>query len=201
VREDRAVSAALVARFIFTLGHAPAGTVELALEGNTYTYRSVHVYRRTRAERVDRFPLDSKPVPEGLWLLKQPKEGCVDGIAEISHEKGPLCANVVKEHEVGGTVLGRDFTAQYDEHGELQQLSMLGSSFSRTERPLVPGRPYANGFPIGGTGTQLALEPPVEGTRWPKLEPRGIRSTPAEEDACLKLADDFVESTDLNYVL
>jgi hypothetical protein len=195
------VSAALVARFIFTLGTAPAGTVELAIEGSTYTYRSVHVYRRTKAERVDKFPLSAKPVPEGLWLLKQPKVGCVDGVAEISHEKGQLCADAVKGNEVGGKVLGKDFTAKYDDSGDLMQVTMAGSTFVRTDKPLVPGHPYANGFPISGKGTQLTLDPPVEGTRWPEREPRGVRTKPAAEDECLKLAEEFVEGTDFEYVL
>jgi hypothetical protein len=185
------VSAALLARFIFSLGGAPAGTVELSLEGDTYAYRSVHVYRRSQAERVEKFDADTSPVPEGLWLWRQPRPGCVDGVAELSHQKGQLCADAAKGHQVSGTSLGRPFTARYDDAGLLVQLSVGKSTFTRTERPLVPGRPYAGGFAIEGKGTRLSLDPPVDGARWPELEPKGVRTAPAEEGSCLELAQAY----------
>jgi hypothetical protein len=195
------MSAVLIARFIFELNGAPAGTVELSLDGNAYVYRSTHVYRRTKAERVDRFAADAKPVPEGLWLWRQPKEGCVQGVSELSHETGLLCVDTVKGHEVAGSSLGRAFTARYDERGELVELVIGKSRFVRSEKPLKPGQPYGEGFAIEGHGTRLSLDPPVEGTRWPELEPRGIRTAPAEEGACLELAQAFVDSTNVDYRL
>jgi hypothetical protein len=195
------VTAALLARFIFSLGNAPAGTVELGLDRGTYTYRSVHVFRRTKAERVETFSADAKPMPEGLWLWKQPALGCVDGIAELSHEQGQLCVEHVVGHEVDGTSLGKTFTAKYDDKGELVQLLFNKSVFTRTDAPLKPGKPYAAGFPIEGKGTRLTLEPPVEGARWPELEPRGVRTQPAEEGSCLALAQQYVEGQDLGGAL
>lgn len=191
----------LLARFIFELGGVPVGTVELSLQGNEYVYRSTHVYRRTKATQEDRFAADGKPLPEGLWLWRQPKQGCVDGVAELSHEKGQLCADGVKGREVQGTSLGRAFTARYDAVAELSELVIGKSRFVRTAAPLKAGQPYAAGFPIEGKGTRLALEPPVEGARWPEVEPRGIRTTPAEEGSCLELAEGFVESTNTDYRL
>jgi hypothetical protein len=195
------VNAALLARFIFTLGLAPAGTVELSLDHGTYTYRSVHVFRRSKAERVERFAADAKPVPEGLWLWRQPPLGCVDGIAELTHETGQLCVAHVAGHEVDGTSLGKDFTAKYDDDGLLVQLMFNKSVFTRTDAPLKPGRPYAAGFPIEGKGARLTIEPPVEGARWPELEPRGIRTMPVEDGSCLQVAQQFVEQQDVGGAL
>jgi hypothetical protein len=195
------VTAALLARFIFSLGGAPAGTVELGLDHGTYTYRSVHVFRRTKAERVETYAADAKPLPEGLWLWMQPAPGCVEGISELSHETGQLCVDHVKGHEVDGTSLGKPFTAKYDDNGELLQLRFNKSVFTRTDAPLKPRQPYAAGFPTEGKGTRLTLEPPVEGARWPELEPRGVRTQPAEEGSCLVLAQQYVEVQDLGGVL
>src|SRR5256885_11690577 len=89
-------------RYLFELDGVPVGTVELSLEGRRYTYRSTHAYRRKQAERVDAFTLGS-PVPEGYWLWKRPAAGCVDGIAELTHELGRLCADGVGPLEVKGT--------------------------------------------------------------------------------------------------
>ncbi len=193
------MSAVLVARFIFELSGAPVGVVELHLDADTYSYRSTLAYRHREATREDRFSPAATPVPEGLWFLKRPALGCVDGVAEISHRKGTLCADSVDPREVKGTTFGNAFVARYDDAGSLIELTEGPSHFVRTSSPLHPGQPYASGFPITGKGAQLTLDPPLEGTRWPAQEPKGTRQTPAEDGTCLEAAQAFIDEAHADY--
>jgi hypothetical protein len=185
-----ALAALTHARFLFELDGAPVGTVQLSLDGARYTYVSTHAYRREQAERSETFALDAgAPLPESYWLWKRPPLGCVDGIAELSHERGALCANSQDGRAVLGTVFGRAFTASYDGEGQLTELKLGKSRFLRTERPLVAGKPFSGGFPITGAGRRLALEPAVPGTRWPANAPRGTRTEPVPAaDSCFELS-------------
>ena len=181
-------------RYLFELDGVAVGTVELALEGKHYTYTSLLAYRRAKAEHVDEFNLSpDKPVPEGYWLWHKPAEGCVPGVAEVTSATGKLCADEVGVREVKGTAMGKPFTARYDASNELEELVVGKSRFLRTDKPLVPGQPYAKGFPVEGKGKKLELQPPLEGTRWPFFTPKGTRSAPLPEpDSCLEVAQAFV---------
>ncbi|MBK7862261.1 MAG: hypothetical protein IPJ65_27370 [Archangiaceae bacterium] len=182
-------------RYQFELDGAPVGAVELSRKAGRYTYRSTHVYRRSRAERVDTFDLGDpkQPVPEGYWLWRKPKAGCVEGVAELTRVREPLCAEAVEKYEVRGTVRGAPFTARYDLEGELLELVVGKSRFVRNGTAGEKPPPYAKGFAIAGRGKQLALEPEVQGARWPADEPSGTRSAPvAYADSCLELATAYV---------
>lgn len=181
-------------RYLFELDGVPVGTVELTLEGRHYTYKSTHAYRRTQSERADDFTIGPpRPTPEGYWLWHKPEPGCIDGVTELSNDTGKLCADEVGVREASGTTLGKPFKARYDVSGVLEELTVGKSRFVRTDQPLVAGQPYAAGFPVGGKGKRLELEPKVEGTRWPFFTPRGTRTTPlAEADSCLEAAQEFV---------
>ncbi len=181
-------------RYLFELDGVPVGSVELTLEGKHYTYKSTHAYRRALSEHVDEFNLaPEKPVPEGYWLWRKPAAGCVDGIAEVSDEKGQLCAEDVGMREVKGTAIKKAFVARYDTSGELEELTIGKSRFVRTDAPLQPGQPYAKGFEVEGKGKKLELEPALEGTRWPFHTPKGTRKQPLPEaDSCLDVAREYV---------
>lgn len=182
------------ARYLFELDSVPVGTVELTLQGDHYTYKSLHAYRRARSEQVDEFTLaKGRPTPEGFWLWHKPAAGCVDGIAELTSTTGKLCANDVGVREVKGTTLGKPFTARYDATGELEELQLGKSRFVRSAAPLQPGKPYEKGFAIEGKGKKLELDPPVEGARWPFFTPKGTRRAPLPEtDSCLEVAQAYV---------
>ena len=187
-------------RFIFELAGVPAGTVELTVAPQEYVYRSRQVYLRRSAERSDKFPHDAQPIPEGLWLLRKPARGCVDGVAEVTHQTGKLCADEVTLTQVKGTLFTKPFTATYDPRRGMTELVVGKSRFVRSDQPLAAGQPYADGFPVEGKGRMLALEPPVEGAR--NSHPVGTRQAPAEEGSCLELAQAFVgESGDRRLVL
>jgi hypothetical protein len=183
------------ARYLFELDGVPVGTVELTLEGQRYTYKSTHAYRRTRSEHTDEFNLGpGRPVPEGYWLWRKPSAGCVDGIAELTNETGKLCADEVGAREVKGTTLAKPFAARYDAAGELEELTLGKSHFVRSGKPLEAGQPYAAGFSLGGKGDRLELDPPVEGARWPFFTPKGTRKKPlADADSCLEVARAYVQ--------
>ncbi len=182
------------ARYLFELDGVPVGTVELSQQGERYTYKSLHAYRRARSEQSDEFKLvKGRPMPEGFWLWHKPAEGCIDGIAELTSTTGKLCADDVGVHEVKGKTLGKPFSARYDAADELEELTLGKSHFVRSSKPLEAGQPYEKGFAIEGKGKKLELEPAVEAARWPFFTPRGTRKAPLPEpDSCLEVAQAFI---------
>ncbi len=182
--------AAAPALFLFELGGAPVGTVELDWDraGGQYVYTSTQLFSREgdhrRRTRVARFEVDDvgRDLRTGrhletlvLWRGPGPlSEGarCVEAIEELGGRTGRVCFN----GDLKGSVFGEAFTARYDADG-LRSLELGPARFTRvprgTEVPLPPDV-FARGFPVPAGEGALALEPPLE------VEHQVLASRPAQ---------------------
>ncbi|MGA9522925.1 MAG: hypothetical protein WBV82_15770, partial [Myxococcaceae bacterium] len=133
--------------FLFELGGAPVGTVELrwVRERGQYGYTSTQLFSREgdrrRRTRVAHFEVDDAGRDrrtgrhlETLVLWRGPgllPEGrrCIEVIEELGGRAGPVCFT----DDQRGTVFGEAFTARYGEGG-LRALELGQGRFTRVPR-------------------------------------------------------------------
>lgn len=194
------------ARFVFRVQGIPVGVVQLTLDRDTYTYRSVHVFRTPDGSDRSRIRQERRRIAagrdaetglhlEGLWLWRRPLAvGCVQGRGELSGRRGPLCVTAIEQDSVQGTVLGKAYAARYDRAG-LAALELEGTTFERVGGPpaLGGGDPFASGLPIQGVRGPARLVPPARVDRCgglvapPELGPPDLTAA-APSETCLTLA-------------
>lgn len=178
------------ARYVMSVGGLPVGVVSFSVEGTTYRYRALHVFRSSTREVIERFELEaSKPPPEVWWLSQKRAHGCVTAIEERTRQPELVCT-----HPGGGTIGARPFHAAYDASGRLAWLEVAAVRFEASQAAL-PARadPFADGFAVTGRGHVVTVEPksPIVAS----VVVVGVRGEPAEGLSCLDLARAEVTKT------
>ena len=156
-------------RFVFELDGIPVGTVELAVNGQTYSYGSTHFFARGRQGygrgasfvlREDGRDWATGDVLESHWLWTRPKVGCQRVRSEIGGRRALGCIQRIDGDYAFGT-LGEDaFRAEY-EGGRLRVLSLGRATFSRVEgNTTLPTPPplFGEGWPVEGRRGNLRIE-------------------------------------------
>jgi hypothetical protein len=194
--------AAQSARYDFFLGGAPAGQVTLTREADQFTWRSLHVFARRERIRTFTLRVDAQgrtaegKVPEGLWLWARPARGCVSGVDEVTGRTGPLCAEPERDGAVRGNAFGAAFTARYDSAGRLKSLEMGASRFERSTGAAPQGEePFAQGFPVEGSGPVVVVEPSSVAVRQLARLPLATGGSSAPEGDCLERSTAIVEAS------
>lgn len=123
------------ATFLFSLGGAPVGVVQLRQEGSAYEYRSIQWFTRgadrSRRERSARYTLRDGPMPESLAMLAAPaRVGCSEVFEELGTRRGPYCVERIDGADVTGTVVGTSYRAHY-EQGALTSVVLGTARFRR----------------------------------------------------------------------
>jgi hypothetical protein len=174
----------------FVLRGARVGQVNVTLAEGKYSYVSDHLFapreqvkrrRRTVSFKVDaEGRVERLGAPEALWLIREPKLGCVEGFEELTQRRGKLCADRVKDQQatltrrLDGRIFSQPFTATY-QNGRLALLTIGSARFSRVEPGDQLGKPrdvLSKTFTIEGSGATLELAPAA--TFQSKLQPDRI---------------------------
>lgn len=170
---------------------APVAVVRASLRGRSFRWSAEHLFgRRERRAASVELGADGKDgqgrVPEGLWLWRTPKDGCVPGLDELSGRLGPLCARAVGPGRVDGTLRGEPFRAWYGADGTLDRLEVSGAAYRRGAA-WAGEDPWRKGVRVAGQGPTLRLQPHVEGARVLPSAPQPSGRTGVPGD-CLELA-------------
>lgn len=175
-------------RFIHFVNGVPVGEITLQRRGSQYTYVSQHFFRGGK-QSIERFAPSASDDP--VWasesLLKPHPVGCWEVEDEITRARGAACVVSQSGAIATGTLLGEAFTARYD-RGALAELSLGASRFARREGPVVFSDPFAEGLPLTGRGSALAIAPPVKGAR------RSSPSLSGENEDCLAAATGYAKT-------
>lgn len=174
-------------RFVHFIGSVPVGEIRMSRKSNQYTYASQHFFRRGDSAIETFSPSGSdNPTWASESLLKPHAIGCWPVEDEISRQRGDACVTQVGA-TTKGTLLGQPFTARYD-RGALSELELGDSRFARREGEVTFGDPFAEGFPITGSGNALSLSPSIKGARRVTPKPSG------ENEDCLAAAHAWVKA-------
>lgn len=157
-------------RLVHQVQGVPVGVVELVSRDGRLTYRARHVFRD--GERafetswaVDAQGRDERGLVSELWALARRRTpGCLDVREERTGAKERLCLGP----DGRGTLDAVKVEVWWDERGGLERVDVLdpsGAVASRFERSAVEPRPgadpFAEGFPVEGSGPRARVEPDV----------------------------------------
>ena len=162
-------------RFVLEVAGIPVAELRVSVNGDRYLYESTHFLEEgPRTHRVQLRLKKSTPLPEVLALLHPPPPGCFEVLEERTAAREQLCVNSSDGQSAAGTIAGEKFSADYDEAGALNRITVGSAKWFAAATPTAapPQSPFVKGVAV--PAGPLRLDPPLEAARWLARAPEGV---------------------------
>ncbi len=192
-------------RWVLEIDGVPVTAVSIAHQGNAFTYHSEKLFERGRTHFEARFELNSQGfdalsrAPETAWLARRRVLGCQRVFDERDRGEETVCFEAPGrgfiEKRVGDQWQKTPFSAQYTDHGELQELKLLGLRYVASEVALGvlkrdESNSFVRGFDVHVSGIGVRLVPTQRNARGVSVVAAGSKAMVAFQN-CIEAAHAF----------